>query len=158
MNRKQVNWKFKGTEPKEIYEWFDNQDNIALSLQVILNNAIELYGTKNILDHNIQKQMYKDTFLLQELRGEQVLKVNQDAINQVLNKEGSRLESEEKQNESKEMIVSKEEDSKSKNDTSEEQISKDEKSKEQPLIEEDKDNEDDEQPLDYLNQVDPNSF
>ncbi|MDT3766287.1 hypothetical protein [Priestia filamentosa] len=34
---------YEGTD--EFYEWFENQDNIALSLRKIVSHMIELYGT-----------------------------------------------------------------------------------------------------------------
>ncbi|MFP3845415.1 hypothetical protein [Priestia filamentosa] len=34
---------YEGTD--EFYEWFENQDNIALSLHKIVSHMIELYGT-----------------------------------------------------------------------------------------------------------------
>ncbi|MGG3801208.1 hypothetical protein [Metabacillus fastidiosus] len=89
--RNQINWKFKVGQSEEFYEWFNNQDNIGQSLQMIVNTMIELYGTQDIQDYHVQKQIYNDIFVLQALRGKNVLGVNQDMINQTVNQNEVKL-------------------------------------------------------------------
>lgn len=80
--RKQFNWRFKGDEAPELMEWFDNQRNITSSLESILNHIIEIYGTGDIMTHQTQKQLFKDSMLLESLKGQDVVRVNQEVFSQ----------------------------------------------------------------------------
>lgn len=79
----QYNWKFKGNESEEFYQWFENQDNIAFSLKNIVEQFIQLYGTENVLNPRIQKELAKDAIILEHLRGKDSLIVNQQLILEV---------------------------------------------------------------------------
>ncbi|MED4074041.1 hypothetical protein [Priestia endophytica] len=76
----QYNWKFKSNETDEFYEWFENQDNIALSLRKIVYHMIELYGTKSVLNHHVDKEMSRDMFILEALRGKEALTVKESIL------------------------------------------------------------------------------
>lgn len=76
----QYNWKFKSNETDEFYEWFENQDNIALSLRKIVYHMIELYGTESVLNHHIDKEMSRDMFILEALRGKEALTVKESIL------------------------------------------------------------------------------
>ncbi|RJS62981.1 hypothetical protein [Priestia filamentosa] len=76
----QYNWKFKSNETDEFYEWFENQDNIALSLRKIVYHMIELYGTESVLNHNVDKEMSRDMFILEALRGKDTLTVKEGIL------------------------------------------------------------------------------
>lgn len=78
--RKQFNWRFKGDEAPELMEWFDNQRNITSSLESILNHIIEIYGTEDIMTHKTQKQLFKDSMLLESLKGQEVVSVKQEVV------------------------------------------------------------------------------
>lgn len=71
--RTQYNWKFKDNESESFYEWFNNQDNISSSLRNMVYHMIDLYGTQDILDPATQKQIVKDSLLLESFRGQNVL-------------------------------------------------------------------------------------
>ena len=68
--RNQYSWKFRDNESEEFYEWFDNQDNIANSLRSILHHVIGLYGNGDILDPSVQRQLYKNTFIIESLKNQ----------------------------------------------------------------------------------------
>jgi hypothetical protein len=76
----QYNWKFKSNETDEFYEWFENQDNIALSLRKMVYHIIELYGTDSVLDHHVDKEMSRDMFILEALRGKEALTVKDSIL------------------------------------------------------------------------------
>ncbi|MFP3728869.1 hypothetical protein [Priestia filamentosa] len=76
----QYNWKFKNNETDEFYEWFENQDNIALSLRKIVYHMIELYGTESVLNHHVDKEMSRDMFILEALRGKEALTVKESFL------------------------------------------------------------------------------
>ncbi|MCY8233014.1 hypothetical protein [Priestia endophytica] len=76
----QYNWKFKSNETDEFYEWFENQDNIALSLRKIVYHMIELYGTESVLNHHVDKEMSRDMFILEALRGKEALTVKESIL------------------------------------------------------------------------------
>jgi hypothetical protein len=76
----QYNWKFKSNETDEFYEWFENQDNIALSLRKMVYHIIELYGTDSVLDHRVDKEMSRDMFILEALRGKDALTVKESIL------------------------------------------------------------------------------
>ncbi|UOE62410.1 hypothetical protein HPB58_09615 [Priestia filamentosa] len=76
----QYNWKFKNNETDEFYEWFENQDNIALSLRKIVYHMIELYGTESVLNHHVDKEMSRDMFILEALRGKEALTVKESIV------------------------------------------------------------------------------
>ncbi|MGG0383011.1 hypothetical protein HPB58_12650 [Priestia filamentosa] len=76
----QYNWKFKSNETNEFYEWFENQDNIALSLRKIVYHMIELYGTESVLNHHVDKEMSRDMFILEALRGKETLTVKESIL------------------------------------------------------------------------------
>ncbi|MED3729567.1 hypothetical protein [Priestia filamentosa] len=76
----QYNWKFKSNETDEFYEWFENQDNIALSLRKIVYHMIELYGTESVLNHHVDKEMSRDMFILEALRGKDTLTVKESIL------------------------------------------------------------------------------
>jgi len=76
----QYNWKFKSNETDEFYDWFENQDNIALSLRKIVYHMIELYGTESVLNHHIDKEMSRDMFILEALRGKDTLTVKESIL------------------------------------------------------------------------------
>ncbi|MED4587863.1 hypothetical protein [Priestia flexa] len=78
--RKQFNWRFKGDESEDLMKWFDNQRNITSSLESILNHIIELYGTEDIMNHQTQKKLFKDSMLLESLKGKNVISVNEDLL------------------------------------------------------------------------------
>ncbi|WP_154990863.1 hypothetical protein [Priestia megaterium] len=78
--RKQFNWRFKGDEAPELMEWFDNQRNITSSLESILNHIIEIYGTEDIMTHKTQKQLFKDSMLLESLKGQEVVSIKQEVV------------------------------------------------------------------------------
>ncbi|MCT1389837.1 hypothetical protein M4D76_16195 [Peribacillus frigoritolerans] len=78
--RTQYNWKFKETESKEFYDWFNKQDNISSSLRSILYHIIDVYGSNDFLDPAIQKQVFKDTFILDSLKNKDVLSVNHEQV------------------------------------------------------------------------------
>ena len=78
--RTQYNWKFKDNESEQFYEWFNNQDNISSSLRNMVYHIIELYGTNDILEPNIQKQFVKDSLILESLKGQNVLNVNPQMV------------------------------------------------------------------------------
>ncbi|MBT2281691.1 hypothetical protein J7E51_27945 [Priestia megaterium] len=63
-------------------EWFNNQRNITSSLESILNHIIEIYGTGDIMNHQTQKQLFKDSMLLESLNGKEIVTVNHDIIAQ----------------------------------------------------------------------------
>ncbi|MGQ3381145.1 hypothetical protein ACT6P6_24165 [Priestia endophytica] len=76
----QYNWKFKSNETDEFYEWFENQDNIALSLRKIVYHMIELYGTESVLNHHVDKEMSRDMFTLEALRGKDTLTIKEGIL------------------------------------------------------------------------------
>lgn len=76
----QYNWKFKGNESDNFHEWFAKQDNIALSLKSLVEHHIGLYGTDSVLDPAVQKEMTKDSIILESLRGKDALVVNQELL------------------------------------------------------------------------------
>ncbi|MCY8231766.1 hypothetical protein [Priestia endophytica] len=76
----QYNWKFKSNETDEFYEWFENQDNIALSLRKIVYHMIELYGTESVLNHHVDKEISRDMFILEALRGKDALTVKESIL------------------------------------------------------------------------------
>ncbi|MBG9810110.1 hypothetical protein ABD68_00285 [Bacillus endophyticus] len=76
----QYNWKFKSNETDEFYKWFENQDNIALSLRKIVYHMIELYGTESVLNHHVDKEMSRDMFILEALRGKDTLTVKESIL------------------------------------------------------------------------------
>lgn len=76
----QYNWKFKGNESDNFHEWFAKQDNIALSLKSLVEHHIGLYGTDSVLDPSVQKEMTKDSIILESLRGKNALVVNQELL------------------------------------------------------------------------------
>ena len=76
----QYNWKFKSNETDEFYDWFENQDNIALSLRKIVYHMIELYGTESVLNHHVDKEMSRDMFILEALRGKDTLTVKESIL------------------------------------------------------------------------------
>ena len=78
--RPQYNWKFKETESEEFYEWFNKQDNISSSLRSILYHIIDLYGSNDFLDPAVQKQVFRDTFILDSLKNKDVLSVNHEMV------------------------------------------------------------------------------
>lgn len=74
-HRTQYNWKFKDNESDEFFQWFNNQDNISSSLRNMVYHMIELYGTHDILDPSIQKQIVKDSLILESLKGQNVFQI-----------------------------------------------------------------------------------
>ncbi|MFD4931824.1 hypothetical protein ACFWMS_23550 [Peribacillus butanolivorans] len=78
--RTQYNWKFKETESKEFYDWFNKQDNISSSLRSILYHIIDVYGSNDFLDPAVQKQVFRDTFILDSLKNKDVLSVNHEEV------------------------------------------------------------------------------
>ncbi|MCF7625482.1 hypothetical protein CQ056_25900 [Peribacillus simplex] len=78
--RTQYNWKFKENESKEFYDWFNKQDNISSSLRSILYHIIDVYGSNDFLDPAVQKQVFKDTFILDSLKNKDVLSVNHEEV------------------------------------------------------------------------------
>ncbi|KYG30783.1 hypothetical protein ACU3L3_14060 [Priestia endophytica] len=78
----QYNWKFKSNETDEFYDWFENQDNIALSLRKIVYHMIELYGTESVLNHHVDKEMSRDMFILEALRGKEALTVKESILSE----------------------------------------------------------------------------
>ncbi|CAI8917319.1 hypothetical protein [Priestia megaterium] len=91
--RKQFNWRFKGDESTEVMEWFNNQGNITSSLESILNHIIDIYGTGDIMNHQTQKQLFKDSMLLESLKGKEFVTVNHDVIAQPQVEKVSAIES-----------------------------------------------------------------
>ncbi|MBE2977741.1 hypothetical protein [Priestia megaterium] len=91
--RKQFNWRFKGDESTEVMEWFNNQGNITSSLESILNHIIDIYGTGDIMNHQTQKQLFKDSMLLESLKGKEFVTVNHDIIAQPQVEKVSTIES-----------------------------------------------------------------
>ncbi|WP_048882995.1 hypothetical protein [Bacillus sp. 445_BSPC] len=81
--RTQYNWKFKETESKEFYDWFNKQDNISSSLRSILYHIIDVYGSNDFLDPAVQKQVFRDTFILDSLKNKDVLSVNHEEFGNV---------------------------------------------------------------------------
>lgn len=91
--RKQFNWRFKGDEAPELMEWFDNQRNITSSLESILNHIIEIYGTEDIMTHQTQKQLFKDSMLLESLKGQEVVsRPKLEQINKIKSEEDKAFE------------------------------------------------------------------
>lgn len=78
--REQFNWKFKGKESEEFFEWFNNQDNIGDSLRSIVYNYIDLYGTGDIMHPKMQKKIITDSIILQHFEGRDVLSINSNDI------------------------------------------------------------------------------
>lgn len=78
--RTQYNWKFKENESKEFYDWFNKQDNISSSLRSILYHIIDVYGSNDFLDPAVQKQVFRDTFILDSLKNKDVLRVNHEQV------------------------------------------------------------------------------
>lgn len=93
--RTQYNWKFKETESKEFYDWFNKQDNISSSLRSILYHIIDVYGSNDFLDPAVQKQVFRDTFILDSLKNKDVLSVNHEQVYGA----GNILDMKDKQNE-----------------------------------------------------------
>lgn len=93
--RTQYNWKFKETESKEFYDWFNKQDNISSSLRSILYHIIDVYGSNDFLDPAVQKQVFRDTFILDSLKNKDVLSVNHEQVYGA----GNILDTKDKQNE-----------------------------------------------------------
>lgn len=77
--RTQYSWKLK-EESQAFHEWFDNQENISNSLRHIVYHMIELYGTQDILEPSIQRQLVKDSLTLEALKGKSILQVDMQAL------------------------------------------------------------------------------
>ncbi|USK72624.1 hypothetical protein [Peribacillus asahii] len=94
--RSQFNFKLKENESDDFFKWFENQDNISNSLRSVLYHVIELYGTENFLEPSIQRQLYRDTFLLESLKNKEILSVNPETVESLAqNVEPENLEAEE---------------------------------------------------------------
>lgn len=78
--RIQYNWKFRENESPEIYEWFENQENISSSLRNMLYHMIELYGTADVLSPAVQRECLKNSLVLESLKGKNVIQVDSQII------------------------------------------------------------------------------
>lgn len=68
-DRKQVSWRLDKLSEKEssiINTWLSEQANIQKTITNLALHAIERFGNKDILNHDIQKVLYSDNSMAQE--------------------------------------------------------------------------------------------
>jgi hypothetical protein len=62
--RKMVSWRLSNlseTDQQKINEWADNQHSIQDSLTSLVKHYIERFGSLNVLEYEVQKQLYADS-------------------------------------------------------------------------------------------------
>ncbi|MDT9027803.1 hypothetical protein [Rossellomorea yichunensis] len=65
--RKMVSWRLSNlseTDQQKINEWADNQHSIQDSLTSLVKHYIERFGSQNVLEYEVQKQLYADSELV----------------------------------------------------------------------------------------------
>lgn len=74
--RKAISLRFKSEESDEFFQWMNNQSNLTVSLKNLIYHAIDLYGMEDFINHNIQKEVMRNSFILEAIKEEQDKPIN----------------------------------------------------------------------------------